>query len=732
VRWQKVARLAIAVFVIAFAGFVFSAMRQRVPAPAGAPAASGADPEAITESGPGERKGFNLGTLTDTLKFDKIVTYKDGKSKVLGVTLTLPDRNGRTFVVTADEGELEAPADKPGEPSVAKVRGHVKLTTDNGLEILGNEADYDGKAGVVTVPGPVTFTRGRMKGTGVGATYDRNRQVIWLLADARITVAPDAAGAGAVVASAATAGLARAENYIKLVGAARVTADTRTAEADEITANLDEKGEKIQQLQLREHSRITGTGGGAQLMTARYIDLNYAADGRTLQSSKQMEGSVIELPGAAGAAAKRVAGTTIDTLMSPDGASLTSLVAQEKVQVDIPAEGDAPARTIRSATLRATGAPGQGLQNAVFEGGVEFDEKRAASGKTPAVERHARSARLIVDTKPGFGAIERADFRGNAHFEDRDVSADAPRALYNIDRDQLDLSNFEKEAGKEPLLNNAQLTVQALNIHLSPSSQKLKADTEVRSIIKPKKASPPGKSAAGRGAAPGPSDTRVPAMLKQDQPVNVTSNRLDYDGVAEATYSGNALLWQDKSRIQADTIVLNDDTGNLTARGSVRTTMMLQDEDPKTKVRKLTETRATADNLVYVDAKRLATYTSTGTTPASLTSVQGDMSGQHIDLYLRESGNELDRAEIDTNVAVKLSNMYATGKHHVYTASTDTHVLTGDPVVSVQKDEKGACKQTRSSTLTYRRSVDSISAEAISGIAGTETKPIPCPAELRH
>ena len=108
------------------------------------------------------------------------------------------------------------------------------------------------------------------------------------------------------------------------------------------------------------------------------------------------------------------------------------------------------------------------------------------------------------------------------------------------------------------------------------------------------------------------------------------------------------------------------------------------------------------------------------------------MSGGTIDLYLRDSGNELDRAELDGNVAVKLSNMYATGSHHVYTATTDTHVLTGSPVVSVQKDEKGACKQTRSSTLTYRRSVDSISAEAISGIAGTETKPIPCPAELRH
>ncbi len=736
-RWQKAARLAIAVFVVAFAGFVFLAMRHRV-APAGKAEVAGADPEAIMESGAGERKGFNLGTLTETLKFDKVITYKDGRSKFFGVTLTLPNRDGRTFVVSADEGELIAPPDKPGDMSAARLTGHVKLTSDNGVEVLGSEATYDTKEGIVKVPGPVTFTRGRMKGTGVGATYDRNRQVIWLLAEAHITVTPDATGGGAVDASASTAGLARTENYVKLIGTARITAETRTAQADEITAMLDDKGEKIQQLQLREHSRITGTGAGAQLMTARHIDLNYAADGRTLQSSKQMEGSVVEFPGPAGSAARRIAASAIDTTMSPDGATVTSLNAQEKVQVDLPAEGEAPARTIRSATLRATGAPGQGLQNAVFEGGVEFDERRAATGKSQAVERHARSTRLIVDTKPGLGPLERADFRGHAHFENGEVSADAPRALYNIDRDQLDLSPSDGDAGTGPLLNNPQFTVQARNIHLSPSTQKLKADTDVRSIIKPRKATPTdgaaGAAAAGRGAATPPAQpqTRMPAMLKQDAPVNVTSNRLDYDGVAEATYSGSALLWQDKSRIEGDTIVLNEDTGNLTARVKVRTTMLLQDEDPKTKVRKLTETRAHADMLVYVDAKRLATYTATGATPASVKSVQGDMSGNIIELYLKENGNELDHAVLDTNVSVKLTTMFATGKHHVYTAETDTHVMTGDPVVSVQKDEKGSCKQTLSSTLTYRRSVDSISAEAISGIAGTETKPIPCPAELRH
>ena len=102
-------------------------------------------------------------------------------------------------------------------------------------------------------------------------------------------------------------------------------------------------------------------------------------------------------------------------------------------------------------------------------------------------------------------------------------------------------------------------------------------------------------------------------MLKQDQPVNVTSNRLDYDGVAEATYTGSALLWQDKSRIAGETIVMNDSTGNLTAQVKVRI-----DDDARGRRSEDQGPQAdgnparSADILVYDDAKRLATYTATG------------------------------------------------------------------------------------------------------------------------
>jgi lipopolysaccharide export system protein LptA len=740
-RWQKIARAAIALFVVAFAAAVFLSMRERMGAPAPNEAAPRAiDEKAIVEMGPGQSEQTTNGKLVFSLAWKNHLVYKDQSSKLVGITLVLPDRNGRTFSIRADEGQVAQSTDNAQTAlKTALFKGNVVLTTDNGIKVMASEATYNDAEGMLRIPGAVEFSRDRMKGSGVGATYDKTRDVLWILEQAHVTVAPDAAGAGALEANAGSAGLARADNYMKLVKDARIVSEGKTAQASEITLILDETGQKIQQMQLREQSRITGTGSGTQSMAAKNIDMTYAPDGRILQHSKLMESAVVELPGTNGGPARRIAGGTIDIGMSPDGAVVTSLDAQDKVQVDLPAEGDGPARQIRSVSLHAVGAPGQGLQNGVFEGGVEFIETRPASGKTAAIDRRARSLKLIADTKPGFGAIQRADFRGNACFVDGPtsappargstcagtgrVTAEAPRAVFNIEADQLDLSQSPGETGSGPRLIDTNLDVQALNIHLSPSTHKLKADTEVRSFMRP-------QSRKDANAA-SQRQTRVPVMLKQDKQVNVTSNRLEYDGTSEATYSGDALLFQDQSRISADTIVINDQTGNLTARVNVRTTMFFQDEDPKTKVKKPSETKVFADLLVYEDAKRLATYTAAGEKPARLIGAEGDILGDRIELFLKESGNELERAEADGRVSVTLENMYATGKHLVYTAATDEHVLTGDPVVSIQKDDQGKCKQSRGTTLTYRRSEGSIRMEGIGGLAASESKPIdPCPAQL--
>ena len=320
------------------------------------------------------------------------------------------------------------------------------------------------------------------------------------------------------------------------------------------------------------------------------------ADGRTLQISKLMERRgrrASRRAGGAGASASP--GTTIDTRMSPDGATVTNLTAQENVQVDLPAEGDAPARRITSATLRAAGAPGQGLQNAVFEGGVDFTE-------TPAGRRQDAGARPARTVDAAHRRHQAGSRRGRARRLSRQRRASstasidrrgAARPLQH--RPAISSISRPRPATPAPARSSttAQLTVQALNIHLSPSTQKLKADTDVRSIIKPQKPAAPAAAAGGpRRAAPAARRRRTcPAMLKQDKPVNVTSNRLDYDGVVGGHLQRQRAARGRTSRgSHAETIVMNDRTGNLTAQMKVRTTMMLEDEDPKTKVRKLTET----------------------------------------------------------------------------------------------------------------------------------------------
>ncbi len=94
-RWQKIARLAIALFVIGFAIVVFLAMRPRPSARATPTTWPAPIPKAILESGAGERKQFKFGKLDFTVKYERLLNYKDGRSKMGGVTLTLPDRNGR-------------------------------------------------------------------------------------------------------------------------------------------------------------------------------------------------------------------------------------------------------------------------------------------------------------------------------------------------------------------------------------------------------------------------------------------------------------------------------------------------------------------------------------------------------------------------------------------------------------------------------------------------------------
>ncbi len=725
--WQKTARFGLAAFVVVFGTIVFVALKQRKPAAPVEAVVRLRDPNANAETSGGVWEQFKDRKVVWSLKFDRQSSYPDGRTKLEGVTLRLPDRNGRTMVVTSDAGDrVTTDAESIGQVHLI---GHVKLTTSDGAVVTADEATYDEGSGLLDVPGPVAFTRGRMKGSGVGATYDRDREVLWVLDQSHITVAEGPGGQGAIEATSGSAGLARAEHYLRLTRNGRMTSEGRVIEADEITVRLTDDDERLRMLELRGKSRMTGGPGGrgVQSMEARDIDLSYAEDGRTLQHALLIDNAVVHLPGERKSGGRRIAGKTIDIGMAPDGAAVTNLNATESVQVDLPADGDSPAKRIRSASLIATGAGAAGLEHATFAGAVDYRESRAAKGAVVAVDRTARAQTLIVRTKPGFGAVQEADFHGHVHITDGPkVVADAPRVVYHLDRDRMDLSP-PGDPGEGPRVSDGRVTVSARTIELTLGTRKLQAETAVSSSLLPQRSAPAGRGAAAAGSN---ASARVPSILKADQPVNVTSNRLEYDGAAgHARYEGNARLWQVQpdASVSADTIIIDDKSGNLEALGTVRTVTMLEDEDPKTHVRRLTRTTGEGDAFLYEDARRLATYT----TNARIIGAQGDMRGDKIELFLEANANEVERAEGYGSagaVIVKEAGRTATGERLTYTAKDETYLMTGKPVEVIEAAPPD-CKQSFGSTLTFKRAADTVSMTG--GPDRLRGKAIPCPAETR-
>jgi lipopolysaccharide export system protein LptA len=708
-RWQSLARVAIALFVLVFAGVVIVTLLRRPGAPKPRSETPRVDQKALIELGPGtHRRTNNEGKVTFELKFKNQFTYPDGRTVLRDADLTLPDHDGRTIVISGAEMEVIIPAGSDKPLQTATITKGARFRTDDGFELTSAQANYDERTGMLNIPGEVQFTKGRMTGSGVGATYDRGRNVIWLLDKAHVTVKPDEKGQGAIDATSKALGLARNDHYLKLTEGAHVVGEGRTLDATELTVQMTPDDKLIQSMALRGNSRITGTPGaaaGAQGMTARDIDLVYAADGRTIQHSHLVENAVVQMGGGVGE--RRIAASTIDLTMSADGSTVIGLNAVDNVQVDLPAAADAPARRITSAALNGGGP--NGLQTATFAGNVSYREIRAARRGAPASERTARSQQLVVQTQPGLGAVERADFRGNVHIVDGETTADGQRAIHQAAQDTFELMFSPGDPGPQPSVNDGRILVNARTITVGITSKKLKADTDVRSSVQPSRG---GNAAKGQAAAPGRGNgtgegSRTPSIMKQDQPVNVTSKQLDYDGAAGvATYTGAARLWQDQTQIQGDTIVVDDRSGNLTARGHVSSVMFFDEVDSKTQKKQSVQTTATADQLVYDDAKRLATYTAGPTAKAHMVGTQGDVTAEQIQLFLKPGGGEIDRAEADRSVVVKESFRTVSGQHLVYTPVDQTYVMTGAPVEIEEKKTANECRVSYATEVTFRRDVE--------------------------
>lgn len=716
--WQTRVRAVLGIGVLVLAGGVaWYVVRQRPQAPTAPPVSPRTDEKAITEIAGGTltRTDAASGRVVFTLKYDRLLSYPSS-TRLVKVTGTMM-RGDQPIEFRADEADITLKAG--ASEDLAKfdellMRGSVLIKSAPGpdaIHLETSEAVYNDVTGMMTTDKPAKMKRGAMSGSGTGATFDRNRSVVWLLANAKVSMVTE--GQGTLAVTSTRAGLAEAEKYFRFEENVRMEREGRVITTDAALANLTPDGKRVTTLELRGKSRVTGASrnqGGVPNMSADDITITYGAESGLLETAVLMRAARLDLPEGGG---KSLTAEFIELGFGGDGSTLTLLTASDAVELKIPAERDLPAREVRAPRLDARGAVPNGLERAQFSGGVEFREQAPAKGRQEAVDRVGRSETLVMTLGGGFDEIKDAQFSGSVRFRDKDTTGEAPEAQYAVDSRRLLL----RGGGANARVVQEDGTIDAKDIDLTLDPRKVSAKGDVRSTLKP-------------GARKDRKDAR-PSILEDDQPVNVTSRALEYDGATgRATYTGDVRLWQGDTNIQADTIILDDKTGNLEARQNMRGTFLIREEPRPGEKAETRLTTARAGELVYEESKRLATFRGN----ANLDGPEGNITAPRIEIFLQEDGNTLERAEAYEKVTARLEGeRRATGNRMTYNAKTRRYHMTGRPLVVTRKfADKNAggtvkCEETKGASLTFDRSADSVSVTSAIG-APSRNVPIPCTA----
>jgi lipopolysaccharide export system protein LptA len=713
-RWQRAARLVLVVVGLGCAVAIYLLTRERPPLdPPPAPPPP-ADLDAKQFGGPGKLILMRGAERSGVITYTRSAEFPDGRMRLENGVY----KDERGFTITAERLIARGPAAQGAPPTEVEMEGAVTFTDASGLEVRTVNGTYDDRQGVLTLPGEVTFSRGRISGRGVGAIYRRETDSIQLLKDANARVAPDQAGAGGAEATATTMTLERGQKALLLDGQARIVSDRETLSGDVGNLFFTEDESALRFLELRGHASVVPidpAAGGAPDMRGDNITITFHPDGRTVQHATVTGSASLQLADAGGR--RSIRGSWIDLFTAADGRTLTRLEAKDNVVVVLPATADAPAREIRAATLLATGAEAKGLETARFQSGVRFVEKGTA-GKPG--DRTVTSQALVLGLAGALDAIERAEFQREGVFVDGALRGEADLIVYDAAKERVVLTPGTRTPPRDPRVRDEQVTIDAASIDLALQTHDMHARGRVRTV-------------SSRKGEPRPG-----ALFDGDDPVLGAAAELDYrKDTGRAAYTGTsaapAVVRQGVNVIEGGTVTLAEQTGNVEAAGGVSTTFVMAARDEASKP---VEYRTTAGTFHYDDAKRVAIYRSDASAPpVEMTgSDKSQTTGRTITLQLAADARTLETLTVERDVWAKLPDgTEVKGDALTVNEATGIYLLTGKSarVKSAPDGKSEKCTLTVGEVIEFNRRTREVTQPRGGSQAFNAAQPIACASSIR-
>lgn len=657
-----------------------------------------------TEQG---RRRFLLAAARDT-------SYADGRHELDKLDLTAFATDGRESLrIFADRGSYRQ------EEGVVQLTGKVKVTNQDGVEVLTESLLYNQKEELATTDQALQFRRAALDGCATGAILNSKNHTLQLLKDVQIihAASPKAKDGRPVVVRSQRADFVQDQGIIKFSGDANVTHLTDNARGDTISGFLDPKTQLLQRIELRSQSVLrSDEKGKTSLLEARDIDFFFDAEqqlknavavggahARSLEkdaprdiSAEKLEANFIAAKTSSLLQSVTSHGrTTLKVSPAPDAAKQKKPVVESVFEADsIKATFDkdgkflANAEAIGNTVLTMTPLvitpdadkkrvtvprlkvdfyeTGNIIKSFTGEGGATVVLEPMAP-KTKRTRRTLSGKNVVGQVSKTTEDISHLAIDGDARLVDGKREATAAHATYSAATQIVALR------GKPVVWDEASRT-NADEIDANVEDQQSFARGRVRTTYYSRETT--------GGAAP---------FKNSKAPVFITAERAivrHQEGAAR--YLGDVRAWQEDNFITAETVELDSRERQLQAWTNVESAIYSVEREIEPGKKEIVPTFVSADRMDYRDDTRIVNYDGNVRMRQATDKIDAAIAQATID-----EEHNLTKLTASRNVVLTQPMRRATGDQIEYTAKGETAVLTGNPAEVEDKERSATTKGAR-------------------------------------